>query len=107
MLAKQQRLSRREFDRVFQHGVRSHTPYGQVIYTSAPSAKAAVVVSKKVAKSAVERNRLRRRVYSILENTTLPPAHYIFILKPSIRDIKDGALNDIFTKMVGVTHYSR
>lgn len=34
------------------------------------SFRAAVVVSRKVSKSAVIRNRIRRRIYSILENIT-------------------------------------
>lgn len=43
----------------------------------------AVVVSKKVLKSAVGRNRIRRRVYEAirLENPrTLPPTDYIFVV---------------------------
>jgi ribonuclease P protein component len=41
---------------------------GRLISLKEPISKAAVVFSKKVAKTAVQRNRVRRRVYAILEN---------------------------------------
>jgi ribonuclease P protein component len=63
-----------------------------VLYTSKPKAgvicsKFAVVISSKVVKSAVERNRIRRRVYSWLENSLLiknteklEPKNYVLII---------------------------
>ncbi len=57
-------------NRVYRGGKIARGPYLSVKYSPAPSAvgkfRAAVVVSKKVSKSAVVRNRIRRRVYEIL-----------------------------------------
>lgn len=68
MLARAQRLPRREFTRFFASGARYHTPNLTLIYTPAPTFVAAVVVSKKVAKLAHERNTIRRRLYAALAN---------------------------------------
>lgn len=42
--------------------------------------RAAVVVSRKVNKSAVVRNRIRRRIYEIIRNNVLPSAPYDLIV---------------------------
>jgi ribonuclease P protein component len=41
--------------------------------------RCAVVVSKKVAKTAVMRNKLRRSVYRALEGSSLPPSGYAIL----------------------------
>jgi ribonuclease P protein component len=54
---------------LFQHGERTHTKLFGVRYvenTRRGGPRIAVIVSKKVAKSAVKRNRMRRRVYEVL-----------------------------------------
>lgn len=68
MLAKKNRLSREAFNRFFAMGKRHHTPSLQIIYSRETSFHASVVVSKKVAKHAVLRNKIRRRIYDILRH---------------------------------------
>ena len=90
MLAKKQRLTKKEFDRVFAQGKRSHSPTLQLIYLPDSNFRAAVVCGKKVFPKAVDRNLLRRRMYALLaqyhkhHNIT---GAYIVICKPSIRDV--------------------
>jgi len=79
MLKKRNRLSRSEFEHLLKRGRRLHSDHVSVVYSfvssrptpyppqPTPSFKAGVVVSKKVARKAVERNRLRRLVYHTLE----------------------------------------
>ncbi len=69
MLAKEERLSREAFTRYFASGKRFHSDVLTVIYTPGPRLLGAVVVSKKVSKSAVKRNTLRRRLYAALRIT--------------------------------------
>ena len=89
MLKKQHRLSRTAFNQVFQIGRRVHSPVATAILTPGDQLQASVVVGKKVHKQAVDRNRLRRGVYALLEQS-LPPSYtgkIILILKPAARTL--------------------
>lgn len=66
MFKKAERLSRSEFTDYFSHGVRKHTKHITAVVSPLKARKVAVVVGKKVAKSAVKRNRLKRRIYATL-----------------------------------------
>ncbi len=66
MLPKKERLSRQEFNRFFSIGKKTHTPSLQLVYAPHATFHASVVVSKKVAKLAVRRNKIRRRIYDIV-----------------------------------------
>lgn len=86
MLKKRQRLSKRQFDEIFRSGKRYHSPLFQLIYTDQTGFSGAVVVGKKVHKRAVDRNRLRRRVYNILYRLSKDKGltgTYIIITKPT------------------------
>ncbi len=86
MLAKKERLDRKAFDRFFVSGKRFHTANFQLIYTAQPAFHGSVVVGKKVFKSAVRRNRLRRRVYAVLyrlKDAPTPAGVFIIIAKPA------------------------
>ena len=83
MLARGQRLKRSEFTRSFSLGTRAHGKVVTLVYSPAPKFQASVVVPKKVHKRAVDRNRLRRRLYGILyarRHTLL--ASVIVLVKP-------------------------
>lgn len=71
MLRKRQRLSSAGFSEVFKAGRRLHTAYFQLIYLPSEDFHASVVVGKKVAKTAVRRNRLRRQVYGVLHRSAV------------------------------------
>ncbi len=86
MLKKKERLTRKEFDRSFSVGKRINSPSLQLIYTQSDDFHGSVVVGKKVAKKAVDRNRLRRRIYGNLytfaQSRNLPLT-LILITRPS------------------------
>ena len=76
----------------YQKGKTIRTPKISLVFASNPKGfqRFAVVVSKKVLKSAVGRNRIRRRVYEAirLELPNIPAKHdYIFVIYN--RDVKD------------------
>lgn len=80
MLSKKERLSRDEFNRFFSIGKRTHSPGFQVIFSSHPKLHAAVVVSKKIAKHAVKRNKIRRQIYDCVRNYAVEKKiHGVFI----------------------------
>lgn len=86
MLSKKERLSRAEFDTVFARGKRIHSPSIQLICSPSATFHGSVVVGKKVYKKAVDRNKLRRRLYAVLyqfSKTTLEPMTYIVVTKPA------------------------
>ncbi len=67
MFKKTERLSSKEFSAYFKSGKRQHSPEFTMITSPLPAGrKIAVVVGKKVSKTAVGRNRLRRFVYAQL-----------------------------------------
>lgn len=68
MLPKKRRVSSKGFPRT-KPLFRTTFPWGTVVFFRSPAFKAAVVVSKKIAKTAVQRNRLRRRIYAALAET--------------------------------------
>lgn len=67
MLPQKKRLNRKEFDRFFAMGKRIHSPTLTLIFSNEPGLQVSAVAPKKVAKTAVARNKFRRRVYSIFE----------------------------------------
>jgi len=99
MLSKKKRLTKKEFDAVFQTGKRIHSPALQLIYKKDDCFHGAAVVGKKVYKSAVGRNRLRRRLYGVLytyyKNNPLQGT-FILIAKPALKDVK----KDVFAHEV-------
>lgn len=72
MLPKKNRISKKDFPSYKNQGLRAYSPFFSVVFyqTGTPSvgseSRAAVVVSKKTAKTAVTRNKLRRRFYDLL-----------------------------------------
>lgn len=85
MLKKKERLTTKEFDRFFVIGRRLHSPLLTVIFAPYPAFHGAAVAGKKVYKQAVDRNRLRRRIYNILYRLSRENdlrGVYIVIAKP-------------------------
>ncbi len=86
MLNKKERLTKKEFDRFFSSGHRSHSPLFTLIHSKNDSFHGAVVVGKKVYKKAVSRNLLRRRVYNIIYRLSREKelsGVYIVLTKPA------------------------
>jgi ribonuclease P protein component len=66
MFKKKERLTKAEFSEAFSTGQRHQFSNLTVITKPLPTLKVAVVVGKKVAKSAVRRNILKRLIYASL-----------------------------------------
>lgn len=66
MLSRDNRLNRTLFSEYFARGKRLHSEHFTVVYASAIDFKVSVVVSKKVAKKAHDRNRLKRQIYGFV-----------------------------------------
>lgn len=87
MFPKSARLNRAAFTKCFASGQRKHAPYTTIILCGSPHFAVSVVVGKKVAKKAHERNQLRRQVYGLLKQyqATNPSmcGESIVVLKPA------------------------
>ncbi|OGG88909.1 ribonuclease P protein component [Candidatus Kaiserbacteria bacterium RIFOXYD1_FULL_42_15] len=86
MFKKSQRLSRPQFTTFFKQGVRFQAPELTLIYNANTPLSVSVVVGKKVFKNAVDRNRLRRRIYAgckrYFDANKVVLGSYIIITKP-------------------------
>lgn len=74
-----------------------------VRYRQSPIIKGAVVVSKAVAKKAVDRNRARRIILEALRERNLK-GEFIFIVKKNIKDYKKQNINDVLEKISRRVH---
>jgi ribonuclease P protein component len=83
MFAQAQRLDRTMFTYTYTHGRKVHMPGFLLIYLKAPALAVAVVVGKKVTKSAVARNQIKRRLYAALYETKVPTGRIIMMAKPA------------------------
>ncbi|MFM2423842.1 MAG: Ribonuclease [Candidatus Parcubacteria bacterium] len=86
MITRSARIPRSDFPSLSRSRHHIHGEYHTVVYTPLEVYRGAVVVSKKVAKSAVDRNRLRRRAYATVatlwQTNELPTGAYIIYYKP-------------------------
>ena len=86
MLAKTNRITTREMKTLSRPQARSYQSVFTLLYFSASEQKkVAVVVSKKVSKKAVVRNRLRRQLYALVsaELSALPNGYYVLRVQPA------------------------
>ena len=84
------RLGRTELVDVMKRGKRAQSTLFSCVYLSAPlpTSRAGVVVSKKVAATAVVRNRMRRQTYEVLRTLlpqVTPPILVVCIAKKEAR----------------------
>jgi ribonuclease P protein component len=103
MLKKANRLSRTQFSEYFRSGKRHHFEHLTIIYSPTVVFIAAVVVGKKVAKSAVRRNTLKRRVVARLVQVRTESATtgvFIIIIKPSFNSLSRAAADEFFHKSI-------
>ena len=92
MFSKANRLDRTAFAHAYTRGVRAQTAGLTLIWYVAPLHKAAVVVGRKVAGSAVARNRLKRWLYAALREARMQSGHIIVLAKPALRDYSRARL---------------
>lgn len=94
MLPKSKRLTTEEIERL----ETGKSVFGTLISmraTRSGSLKFAVSVSKKVAPLAVDRNRLRRKVYAALPSLIKDVKSAAFIMVMPKKDVMDASLNDL------------
>ena len=103
MFKKTERLNKIEFSEYFRVGKRHHFPHLTIITAQHEKRKVSVVVGKKVAKSAVRRNTLRRRVYAVLRKN-LVAAEYkgvlIVVLKPTFSSLSKKTAAEYLTMSI-------
>lgn len=100
MLRRDQRFRRAEFSLCFQKGKKATGKLMRVIIgVSSPLPKGSVVISKKVSGSAVTRNLLRRRIYSIFEETNRTKDS-IVVLFPEAKTASYEALKREYTSLI-------
>lgn len=107
MLSKKYRFHSRGGVRyVYQKGKTIRSPKMNLVYTdnSKGFTRFAVVISKKVIKSAVGRNRVRRRVYEAIRKNleSIPKKKdYIFVIyNKNIKDIPFSELENILAELI-------
>ncbi len=95
MLSKQNRLERKDFANLltskrFLNSQNFSLRFGP----GSERPRVAVSVSKKVSKLAVDRNTLRRRVYSVVRDSivAIEPNQYLFVARPSAKLLKGEGL---------------
>ena len=108
MLSKTNRLTRKEFDLYLKGGKKYHFPHCSISHTPhSESFHGAVVVGKKVAKRAVERNKLRRRIYALLYRLVKVEQKagvYIVMIKPSFASLPRKVAAQEITNAIAELH---
>ncbi len=103
MLSKQNRLERKDFTNLLtsKRFVNSEN-FSLRVGSGESKPKLAVSVSKKVSKLAVDRNTLRRRVYSAVRDSVkeLEPNTYLFVARPSAKKLKGEKLEKEITSLL-------
>ncbi len=93
MLPKKARLTSAEVREILKSGRSARFGTLSAKYVPAATAKAAVVVSTKVAKGAVERNKLRRAAYLVLRTSLPKGVRAVFFLhKPALDPVELASL---------------
>lgn len=106
MLNKKNRLAKdQEIKRVLAQGRNFFSPFFHLKYLlSAGAARFAVVVSTKVSKKAVKRNRLKRILRELIRHKIgrLAPGDYMIMLKPKAAEAEENKvladMNSLFIK---------
>lgn len=91
--------------RVYQHGQNVRLPLINLRYLSRPAKpyRLAVVVGRKVSKSAVKRNRIRRRLYEAVRQSQLIPDSkdiIISVFSDDFLDMPSEELKDIIRRLL-------
>lgn len=98
---KDERLRRKqEFDNVFKSGTRVHGRYCVLYVKPENSRKLGVIVSKKVSKKAVDRNRFKRWFREIFRNNKdelSSKVHLILLAKPGIAQ---GSFDEVYKDVI-------
>ncbi len=107
MIARHARIPRQDFLLYSQSRLQARGVYYTVVYTPGVENRGAVVVSKKVAKKAVDRNRLRRCAYATLASfwgTEPTLGAYVIYYKPGAlkasRFVLKSELSELLARII-------
>jgi len=106
MLARPKRLTKKkEFVRLATKGRSVFGPYAtlRVVEVGRGEGKIAFIVSTKIYKHAVDRNRTKRRLREVVRALlpTIPPGvNLLFVAKPEARDVEYGKLTEEIRRLV-------
>lgn len=103
MLKRSERLNRQQFSELGRNGKRFHSDVATISFTKHTNFHAAVVVSKKVSKSAVVRNTFRRRVYALLYQAKQKGQIGVFVvvIKPEAKTVSRAVFKETITELIG------
>ncbi len=106
MLPKNRRISRKLFKEIISQKKRFSSQNFSLQVASNDKARFAVSVSKKISKKAVVRNKIRRRVYSVIGEfmSETKPGFYLIIAKPGAQEIKGEKLRNELKKLLVVSY---
>lgn len=97
MLKKTNRINKtRDLQKVYRSGKTMHTPALVIKFVKGDKLRTGFVVSKKISKKAVERNRIKRalREKMRLAIPVLTPGDYMLVAKPAAAGYKGKELGD-------------
>lgn len=101
MLPKSKRLTTEEFKKVIEKGQSFHSPFLIARLANSPKqSRFSVSVPKKVCKNAVDRNKIRRRIYSIISGIdTKLGSNVVMIVKPGFENLDYKEMRDEIAKI--------
>jgi ribonuclease P protein component len=102
MLKKENRLGRAGFSHYFKVGKKQHSEYLTLVTHPSPIFKASVVVGKKVYKNAVDRNKVRRRIYGEFSQIKQNQQIIIVIVKPTFSKLSKKVGTQIIKELLCV-----
>lgn len=105
MLSRKNRISRKVFSELLLNSKYINSPEFSLRYVvggTVSRPQIGVSVSKKISKSAVVRNTIRRRTYSVMDEAVqeLSRGLYLFVAKPGSEKLKGKKLKDEIKKLV-------
>lgn len=96
MLPKKKRIDRKTFLAVLPKTKTESTPFFTIRSKKSDTPKVSIVISKKIAKTAIQRNYIKRRIYNHLSKQLSTKTLLIFVKKPlENKDILKKALLEL------------
>jgi ribonuclease P protein component len=109
MIPKTSRISREDFEKVMKKGGFLNSSFFTFRFLENPlkSTHFSVVVSKKIAKTAVSRNKIRRRVYSIIKKHTKELKKPYFITFFAKKGVETAKFNEVEQDILKILEKSK
>jgi ribonuclease P protein component len=108
MFSKANRLSVKEFDLVVKTGREVYSPFFTIKYVPASNFKFSPTAPKKIFKTAVARNRTRRRIYAVVRKIickkNIKSNMIVLIVKKDIKDIDSSRLTIFIRELFVQAH---